>query len=128
MWIYKTPSGAQEVVRYVLTKDAATFEQIAGEAPNTLQAKEYCSNCARPLFTHKRNFQLVDNILYSDPEAAGRPALSARIDFDDPAFPHFRSNSPFPVPFCFEAFLPDDLKLSRKMSRTNIKITTYPQT
>ena len=69
----------------VLTKDAATFEGIAGEAPNTLWAKEYCSNCARPLFTHKRNFQLVDNILYSDPEASGRPRLNARIDFDDPA-------------------------------------------
>lgn len=38
-----------------------------------------------------------------------------------------RQKSPFPVLFRFEAFLPDDLKLSRKPSRTNRKIATYPQ-
>ena len=84
----------QELVQYFDRRGQLTRKQIhalleqgflAGEAPNTLWAKEYCSNCARPLFTHKRNFQLVDNILYSDPEASGRPRLNARIDFDDPA-------------------------------------------
>jgi len=69
----------------VLTEDAETFERITGEKPDALLAKEYCSNCGRPLFTHKRNFKLVDNILYTDCTAPGLPALRTRIAFTGPS-------------------------------------------
>lgn len=67
----------------VLTEDAETFARITGETAQPVQATEYCSRCSRPLFTHKRNFQLVDNILYTDGAPPGA-SLKARIAFDDP--------------------------------------------
>lgn len=67
----------------VLTEDADAFRDITGETPQRLKAAEYCSDCGRPLFTHKRNFQLVDNILYTNGAPPGA-ALRARIDFADP--------------------------------------------
>jgi hypothetical protein len=67
----------------VLTEDAETLTRITGETAQALSVSEYCSNCSRPLFTHKRNFQLVDNILYTNGAPRGA-SLRARIEFDDP--------------------------------------------
>lgn len=37
---------------------------MAGECP--ISANECCSKCQAPFFTHKRNFGLIDNLLYTD--------------------------------------------------------------
>ncbi|HEV7233352.1 MAG TPA: hypothetical protein VGN36_03830 [Sphingorhabdus sp.] len=61
----------------------------------------------------------LDHIFLSEERLAFR--------FGDLAFEPFRSTFPLPVRLCIVAVLPDDLKLSRKMSRANIKMKTYPQ-
>lgn len=77
------PVYGSEGHQTVLTTEPSSFERITGEAPTEIAATEYCSKCARPLFTHKRNFQLVDNILYTSGEPPGAP-LRARVAFDVP--------------------------------------------
>jgi hypothetical protein len=47
--------------------------------------------------------------------------------FGDPAFFLLCSAFPFPVQLCFEAFLPDELKVSQLSSRSKHKLQSFPQ-
>lgn len=53
--------------RRVLTRTRSEFRRVTGESPKTILVKECCSKCGAEHFTHKRNFGLIDNILYTAP-------------------------------------------------------------
>jgi len=69
------------------------------------------------------------NFVFQHRLSATFPCLATGLP-SDPAIRHFepfRSAFPLPVLLCIVEVLPDDLKLSRKMSRANIKMQSYPQ-
>lgn len=54
----------------VLTESSDAFRILtAGRTPKSISVTEYCPSCQAPHFTHKRNFGLIDNILYTDPNS-----------------------------------------------------------
>jgi hypothetical protein len=64
--------------------DRESVAAAGGTNPVPISATEHClgEECGAPLFTHKAHFQLIDNILATDPAAAAslglRFALEAR--------------------------------------------------
>jgi endonuclease/exonuclease/phosphatase family metal-dependent hydrolase len=73
---------SHERYKTVLTEDELSFRKITGEEPNIISVPENCSNCNSPLFTHKRNFGLIDNILFTESLPTGM-ALKATLRLDD---------------------------------------------
>jgi endonuclease/exonuclease/phosphatase family metal-dependent hydrolase len=71
-----------ERYRTVLTEDERSFREVTGEEPKIVSVPENCSNCNSPLFTHKRNFRLIDNIFFTESPPPGMP-LKATIQLDE---------------------------------------------
>lgn len=78
-----------------------------------------CATCVMP---HSIFVFFVPTILTAFP-VLRRAACS----FGDPAVCPLRSARPFPVWLGIEAFLPDDLKVSRPSSRAKHDLRSYPQ-
>lgn len=67
--------------RTVLTQTRGEFRRETGRSPETIPVKECCSKCGAEHFTHKRNFGLIDNILYTAaPDCVEDPETKSRLD------------------------------------------------
>jgi hypothetical protein len=65
----------------VLTDSPERFrELVPGEEPQRITAREVCPACGAPLFTHKRNFRLIDNVAFTDPAAAEERGLRVALE------------------------------------------------
>jgi hypothetical protein len=68
----------------ILARTSAEVTRLLGADADTecrMSAAECCRNCQAPFFSHKRNFQLIDNILYTslDSPRASRDEHTATL-------------------------------------------------
>ncbi len=82
---YYTHDSCKEILAANRDEFSICAEEGAKLTPATISAEEYCDRCGvmTPLFTHKRNFSLIDNILCTDPSRlAGLEAGGGDITLD----------------------------------------------
>lgn len=68
---------------HVLTTSESAYLDLTRDSPKTRETTAFCRECQRPLFTAKRRFRLVDNILFTADVPSG-VALRSTITLDDP--------------------------------------------
>ena len=68
---------SNESARMVLSNDERKVQEMVGRKPQMISASEFCvgPNCLAPLFSHKTNFSLIDNILFTNGDRRTRPNL-----------------------------------------------------
>jgi len=72
--------------RSLLSEAPDEVSRLTGRDPVPISATEHCGNegCEAPLFTHKTNFRLIDNVLYTNPAMAGSLGLRFVLALADP--------------------------------------------
>ena len=85
---YFTAKGHKEILARTPAEVAPLLGSGRDASECRISAAECCSRCQAPFFSHKRNFELIDNILYTSsdspriPGARTRAALKWRLGLE----------------------------------------------